>query len=208
MPNWVYNSLTVTGSEERVSAFVDQARRGYTAKFTDYSSGGRVKKDYDIQEEFSFWNFVRPDDSILHEYWGDEPQKTSLADALRFASNHWYDWNIRNWGCKWDAKEVDVPDRSDGYVQYTFQTPWGPPEEFFTSIIEQFPDLTFCLEYTEEQGWGGELTGANGEVSQTNQWEIPVTHEEAVDRLGYCSCIGWQPVYEDCPKSSEKQLVG
>jgi hypothetical protein len=205
MPNWVDNSLTVTGSEEQVRAFVDQARARYTAKYSDYSTG--ELKDSEVQCELSFWNFVRPDDSILHEYWGDEPRKASLADALRRDTNHWYDWNVRNWGCKWDAGEVDVPDRSDGYVQYTFQTPWGPPEEFFTAIAEQFPDLTFCLEYTEEQGWGGELTGVDGEVIRTEQWEIPETHADRVERLGYCHCDAWEPQYEDCPKSSEKQLV-
>ena len=208
MPNWVDNSLTVSGSDERVSAFVKQAGTTHIAKYTDFSTGEFAMKEEQVETEFSFWNFVRPDDSILDQYWGDEPRKTSLADAMRHDTNHWYDWNIRNWGCKWDASEVDVPEKSDGYVQYTFQTPWGPPEEFFTAITEQFPDLTFCLEYIEEQGWGGELTGVDGEVSQTNQWEIPVTHEEALNRLGYCSCIGWEPQYKDCPKSSEKQLVG
>jgi hypothetical protein len=195
MPNWVDNTLIVTGDEADVKEFVERAAQPVT-QFGE-----------ERQSDLSFWNFVRPDDSILNEYWGEEP-RLSLAEALQHKTNHWYDWNVRNWGCKWDAKEVDMPDRSDGYAHYTFDTPWGAPEEFFKSIVQQYPDLDFNLRFLEEQGWGGELGGSGGQAWLIKDWGIPDTHEERMEHIGYCNCdemrddeMEW--MYDDCPRKVE-----
>ena len=60
MPNWVYNTLTVNGDKKQVEAFADLAKK--PGLFT--TEGGSIS-------ELSFANFVRPDVSIMDEYWGD-----------------------------------------------------------------------------------------------------------------------------------------
>ena len=196
MPNWVDNTLAVSGDKDDVRAFVEQAARPYETPF----GGTREQK-------LSFWNFVRPEDSIMHEYMGDEPRKATLAEALRHDTNHWYDWNIRNWGCKWDANVMDMDGGSveSGYVSYAFDTPWGQPQEFFEAIVKQFPDLDFNLRFVEEQGWGGELAGSGGVFWIIDEWDIPDTHEERMEHIGYCKCeemrddeVEW--MYDDCPR--------
>jgi len=196
MPNWVDNTLIVTGDEADVQAFVERAAQPVT-QFAE-----------EREQPLSFWNFVRPDESIMHEYNGKEPRKASLAEALKYDTNHWYDWNIRNWGCKWDASSVDMPDRSDGYAHYTFDTPWGTPEEFFKSIVQQYPNLDFNLRFLEGQGWGGEFGGSGGQAWLIKEWDIPDTHEERMEYVGYCHCEEMRDdemeyMYDDCPKKVE-----
>lgn len=196
MPNWVYSTLVVTGDEADVKAFAELASKPVT-QFAE-----------EREQALSFWNFVRPDESIMGEYNGKEPHKATLAEALKFESNHWYDWNVRNWGCKWDASSVYLNDRSNGYASYSFDTPWGPPVEFYKNIVAQYSDLDFRLEYLEEQGWGGELAGSGGVFWIIKEWEIPETHEESIEHKGWCNCeemrddeMEW--MYDDCPKKVE-----
>ena len=156
--------MTVTGDEADVKAFADKA--GQPALMTVDGEG---------ISRLSFANFVRPDASIMDEYWGEEPRKASLEEALKHESNHWYDWNVRNWGCKWDASVQDVDDTSldTGYVAYVFETAWGQPQEFFEAVVKQFPHLDFTLDYEEEQGWGGEIYASKGVLDFHKKWDIP-----------------------------------
>lgn len=204
MPNWVSNSVRVTGEKEDLQRFAEQAGRSYSRKYQDIE--GKWYEAESNNEHLSFWNFVRPDDSILDEYWGLE-QQLPLEERLQHKTNHWYDWNIRNWGVKWDASSVYFEDW-DGELCYDFETPWGFPEEALRAMVEQYPTLNFTVRFLEEQGWGGEAVGFDGDFAIVNEWDIPDTHEECVEYVGYCKCeemredeVEW--MYDDCPKKME-----
>lgn len=205
MPNWVSNSVRVTGDKEELKRFTEQAGRSYTRKYQDV--GGEWYEAESNNEHLSFWNFVRPDESILDEYWGSERQDLTLAETLQHKTNHWYDWNIRNWGVKWDAKDVYFEDW-DGELAYDFETPWSYPEDVLVAMVAQYPTLTFSIRFLEEQGWGGEALGMNGEFSITDEWDIPCTHEERMLHIGYCHCeeaneADIEYLYDDCPAKME-----
>ena len=205
MPNWVSNSVRVTGDKEELKRFAEQAGRSYTRKYQDIE--GKWYEAESNNEHLSFWNFVRPDNSILDEYWGSERQDLSLEERLRHKTNHWYDWNVRNWGCKWDASDVYFEDW-DGELAYDFETPWSYPEDVLVAMVAQYPTLTFSIRFLEEQGWGGEALGMNGEFSITDEWDIPCTHEERMMHIGYCWCEEMRDdeaeyMYDDCPRKME-----
>jgi len=162
MPNWVYNTMTVKGKKEEVQRFVNQAKQP-----------GLISSEGEALSDLSFANFVRPDESIMGEYWGDEPKGRTIADAIKNEGNWWYDWNCRNWGVKWDASDVQVIDRDDNLVQYSFATPWDKPFPVFIEMSKQFPDLDFTLTYEEEQGWGGEIDAMGGTFWVQKEWDIP-----------------------------------
>ena len=205
MPNWVSNSVRVTGEKKELKRFAEQAGRSYTRKYQDIE--GKWYEAESNNEHLSFWNFVRPDNSILDEYWGSERQDLSLEERLQHKTNHWYDWNVRNWGCKWDASDVYFEDW-DGELAYDFETPWSYPEDVLVAMVAQYPTLTFTIRFLEEQGWGGEALGENGEFAVVNEWDIPCTHEERIEYIGYCQCeemgddeLEW--MYDDCPRKME-----
>ena len=209
MPNWVSNSLRVTGNREELQRFAKQAGAAYRRKFHELTPDGLAWVDGDVSDHhLSFWNFVRPDDSIMDEYWGEEPRNRSLAEMMEHASNHWYDWNIRNWGVKWDAKDVYFEDWGGNELTYDFETPWSIPMQVYDAMASQYPTLDFSIRFLEEQGWGGEIEGSDGEMCVVKEWDIPVTHEERMEYVGYCHCEEMRDdeaeyMYDDCPRKKE-----
>jgi hypothetical protein len=174
-------------------------------------------KSSGVQEhEFNFFNILSPDESVWDEYHGESPRNVSIEEAIKFASNHWYDWNVRNWGTKWNAYDVYVSDNLDNdkakdyTLTYEFNTAWSPPDgiiklmpKFLSSIS---PNINFNWWYEEEQGWGGIYEGDSDEVMSTEEWDIPNCHAdyEKRDQLDRCIC-SWsddeEDWYEDCPRS-------
>ena len=210
MPNWVDNALTIHGPAEELARFAAQAATTYTSKYMDFGSGDMKMVEQEVETKFSFWNFIKPDDNILNEYWGQAPQGRSLAEAMQFKSNHWYDWNVRNWGCKWDASDTHV-EESVGELGYYFQTPWSQPTEALEAMSNQYPALVMTMRSIEEQGWGYEYIADQDGVRQIAEWEIPDTHEERMEHIGWCDCEEldddeMEYMYDDCPKKME--LVG
>jgi hypothetical protein len=119
--------------------------------------------------------------------------------------DNWYNWNNRNWGCKWDAR-THFAEMMDGKLVYEFDTPWAPPIQVISTLAEQYPELEINLRFVEEQGWGGETYFQGDTVSEIEEWDIPETHEEAVKAFGECyHCQDIGNLYQDCPEAIESQ---
>ena len=66
---------------------------------------------------------------------------------LKYGRSNWYDWNLHNWGTKWDAKEAFY-NQEDKILQ--LETPWSCPDTVLLEMFEQFPDLHFEGSYADE----------------------------------------------------------
>lgn len=174
MPNWVDNTLTISGKPEDLRAFAEKAK-------TPYDLSAKTG----LEEGLYFWNFIKPSESVDYE-------------------NNWYDWNIENWDTKWDACYVDVSFdiETDKEITYFFQTAWSIPEAVYTAMVRQHPELTFYVFCQEEQGWGREYEGKNGVLTVLDDWDIPQSHADCEERKVTCACE-WaeEPTnyYPDCP---------
>jgi hypothetical protein len=227
MPNWVFNSLVVSGEKSELDKMVAQLNQPFTMHHPVHGFvDGSYTKVADFQEYnnpvFAFWNIVKPTD--LEAYYGEEVHKKVGLEPDEFMAefvrsmrddNDWYHWNVRNWGTKWDiavANNEEYPNTTktvndDGSVMYHFQTAWSPVGEVLIKLSEQYPTLEFDYEYEEEQGWGGKCTFVDGEETFSAQWDIPSSHADhkALDRE--CNCEHdpdpeyW---YEDCPVDTTK----
>jgi hypothetical protein len=184
MPNWVYNNLSITGTKADIDAFVAKATTPHTTRYEPFLSDEPSEQ---LREDFSFWNFIRPDEDKLDLYFetNGSHKDPETGEMIRTGDNeyNWYNWNIRNWGCKWDAREteLEVDELSDGRanLRIKFDTAWDKPDPVFYAMVEQHPELEFDFHWEEEQGWGGEASGINGEYRLYNEWDIP-EYEEAV----------------------------
>jgi hypothetical protein len=241
IPNYVYNNLSVRGSKEDLIAFRDKAGKQHTTLFVGVRSKNEKGEwtydetaiDEHINEEpLSFWNFVKPEDEILPIYFGHEKEskpegyegwttEQKWAHDIKFSGNDAYNWNIRNWGTKWDAGDVSFDDRIEDEtpsLYYNFQTAWSIPEAVFQAMVEQHPTLEFSFYGEEEQGWGAEYKSSdadNGERSLevVREWDIPQSHQDYVDRdeVERCNCQAdpddteyW---YDDCPRGEQEFVV-
>lgn len=184
MPNWVTNVLAVSGDKDQIEALLAQVSAPFVRKTHTFDEDNRnlVWVDVQVETEFSFWNIVRPSD--LDDYYAD---------------SNWYDWNIKHWGTKWDV-DATVERSSDDYVLIRFDTAWSQPEEAIAALSEQYPSLTFSLEYEEEQGWGGETVWNAGVGVVVESWDIPTSHSDRTskDRDCFCEIFG-EKVFDDCP---------
>ncbi len=184
MPNWVYNTLTVKGDQLSVARLKKQVAEPYTRKYADYKTidGKLTQIETEItfnNPVFAFWNIIKPTD--MHAYLYDEgtgvPPNPDDEKAW-FQSDNWYDWNIRNWGTKWDVANTDdetYPETElmmdeETTLQYSFNTAWAPPTKAMIELSKQYPSLNINLDYEEETGWGGEIEFTKGNESQVEEY--------------------------------------
>lgn len=122
---------------------------------------------------------------------------------------NWYDWNLKNWGCKWDASDAAAEETAESTIIYRFNTAWSPPVPLMEKLSGLLPDRRLELTFEEEQGWGGVLSLLNEQVTVVKQWDIPSSHDEIVKRNGECACVdNDEPYFDDCYSSRAKDIEG
>lgn len=213
MPNWVYNHLDVEGDAESISKLKEQVGKSYTSPFKPNGDLAYIVEDKPIESPFSFWNIIKPTDM---EAYVLQPSFMNGKGEPKENKDSWYNWNIRNWGVKWDAADSEIYNVTDTSMTYTFQTPWGIPEPALINLSLQFPSLTFLLEYEEETGWGGIIRyekGEDVELAEYN-WKCPECDYMSGDivwcedcEFDVCPECGWQEADEPCEIHKVKENV-
>ena len=228
MPNWVYNQLTIEGSPESVTKLKNQVSAPFTREHDQWNMETQQmeSKEYTYDNPiFAFWNIVRPTDLSIYAL-----QKDPNEDPKKwFSGNNWYDWNVRNWGTKWDVSVsnddkypdtelIDEEPNGDNLVLvYKFNTAWSPAFPAFEKLSAQYPDLLLTLSYEEETGWGGEAEFVRGEmISDADyNWKCRECDYEETDEPPYCDiceydmcpdCGYGEPMEEDREKCEEHRV--
>ena len=98
--------------------------------------------------------------------------------------DNWYDWNLVNWGTKWDANAVQITSQDSNSIKVSFETAWCPPIEFYTTLEElgfevdalyYEPGMNFCGQYTEGSDDYYDIQGDSNWIKEN----IPEEIEEA-----------------------------
>ena len=143
MPNWCSNRVTVSGTEEDISKISDI--------FSDTKSiFNRIIQSPDWKrlpnEKGQFPKLER----MKNPKTGEVMWETyNFPDGKN--DDRWYEWNITNWGTKWDitAKQVEFNYEDSEQLEMEFETAWSPPEEICYRLREMFQDLTISWFYDE-----------------------------------------------------------
>jgi hypothetical protein len=73
------------------------------------------------------------------------------ANIEKYGYKDWYDWNVNNWGTKWDFALDSVERTDDNTVVASFESAWSPP----TTAYERLMELGFEIEaFYYEPGMG------------------------------------------------------
>jgi len=64
----------------------------------------------------------------------------------KYGEYYWYDFNISNWGTKWNAYEQKMLAPNILY----FETAWSPPCPVIEELSQMFPKLKFNLSWADE----------------------------------------------------------
>lgn len=143
MPNWFYFSLNVSGKKEDVQAFVENVK-------------GKEGTTYEGRE-FDFNHFIPQPEGLY-----DEKSEDNIFP-------NWYNWNIENWGTKWNASVDDAYLVSDkeGFpyeYHYDMRTAWADPRPVIIKMIEMYPDLDFDISGEEESNAYGIYISSSEDV--------------------------------------------
>ena len=181
MPNWVDNTLRISGAKSDLEKVRAQLENG-------------------LDEGNFLWNIVHPSEEEMADY-----KAVIGANGKTIGDpTGWYYWNISHWGTKWDGSDISVKQDEEG-VCYFFNTAWSPPTIAMVTLSEQFPEIELSLRFIEEQGWGGESEYKAGEESMVEEWDIPDTHKDSIKYKWYCWCesVGMsteESPFDDCPR--------
>ena len=144
MPNWCENRVEIWGEPDEIKAF--------------------RKKAFDKDGKFQFKNLIpRPTElDITAGFLGEgtpkqkELEKQQAENIKKYGHKDWYDWNVANWGTKWDVEAYDDDPDCDDNIRLQLNTAWCPPEEVCAHIKANFPDLGVSWFYDEP---GMEIAG-------------------------------------------------
>jgi hypothetical protein len=202
MPNWVFNGLTIEGNPEQVEILVEQMNKPFVYSITAVGDlSYDVKQTKYVNPIFAFHNIYNYRDAgITDEEYHSQPPRAdvTMKEWFKFATNDWYNFNIREWGTKWDVAVAEDNKYPDTYMEgpvangenkvvyYNFNTAWSRPMEALTKLSAQYPTLLFTLSYEEETGWGGELEILRGVVISESSYENMCRDCDATDQMEYC----------------------
>jgi hypothetical protein len=199
MPNWVYNSLTIEGNEEDIAKVKAQLNKPFVKQHDQWNSETQQMevKDYSYSNPvFAFHNIYNHIEAgISNEDYIKQPDHTlPIQEAMMFKGNHWYDFNVREWGTKWDVgmsddekyRETELMIDSKDTLAYRFNTAWSPPAPAIEKLSAQYPELEFSLSFEEETGWGGETIFINGDGTEIESYENKCRDCESLNTLEYC----------------------
>jgi Ferredoxin-like domain in Api92-like protein len=196
MPNWCYNSLTIEGSKEDISAIKTQLNKPFTRQHDQWNPATQQMELSDTtytNPVFAFWNIIAPTNIEIYNLQKDPNHDDSIID---FKGDNWYDWNVRNWGTKWDVAVRDGEDYPEtellveedwsDRLGYRFNTAWSPPLQAIETLSAQYPNVEFNLSYEEETGWGGEYLFIDGNGTEIESYENKCRDCDAINTMEYC----------------------
>jgi len=67
-------------------------------------------------------------------------EKVSKAEAQEVwvdGCNNWYDWQVQNWGTKWDPEIFGSCNYDGETLTVSFESAWAPPIAFYEWLVEQ-----------------------------------------------------------------------
>ncbi len=213
MPNWVFNGLTIEGNPNSVNNLIAQMNKPFKKIHDSWNiKTQQMEKTVTLYPNpvFAFHNIYNHEQAgISEDVYLSQPDHTlPIAEAMKFNTNDWYSFNVREWGTKWDVavhadekypdtNMEDAPNGENHVVHYNFNTAWSPPFPAISKLSAQYPDLLFTLSYEEETGWGGECEFLRGDmISESNyDWKCRECELE-LDETPYCE----ECDYDTCPK--------
>lgn len=123
------------------------------------------------------------------QFWG----KRMLLAAADTGYPGWYEWNVANWGTKWDAYQYKERSREPGTFIFQFQTAWNVPVPIFRKLGTMYPKLVFSVVAIDEGG---------PEYEGTVRGELCAIHGTTPDRERHKIVYGQYP---DPPEEDDEE---
>lgn len=124
MPNWVKNTVNISGPVEEIDRLLDACSS--------------------IDSAFDFDGIIPMPNHVFQGDLGPEEMEKYPGDL------NWYDWSINHWGTKWNAHDPTVFRSDKDKVCIEFETAWACPFPIYEAMMEQYPNLYIQVYYADE----------------------------------------------------------
>jgi len=159
MPNWCKNNIEIIGPKREIKSLWEEIMQN---------------KDKGLLSAIC----PQPD-NMFHGNLGERERQLCARKNIP----NWYDWNIKNWGTKWDVSTEDLSfvfdapefgkyfvDPKDGssIIHGFFESAWTPPIQAYKYFLEKNPSCKIIASYYEV---GMDFAGyfdENGLVTEIN----------------------------------------
>ena len=126
MPNWCNNTLYLSHDDDSMIQKVEDA----------YRADKLISEFYPCPPELTETISGRAGDSDSYAQ-----QLLDFKEQLNlkyFGSKNWYDWQVKNWGTKWDIAHDNGgdSDRQQNRIRISFCSAYAPPTGFYDKLIE------------------------------------------------------------------------
>lgn len=148
MPNWCDIILKLEGNHDELKKFY-QDNKYNKNDLNDEEDRNLEDKDFEyLSHCLTFSKLIPMPDHIYKGSIGIEEKK-------KYGSNNWYDWSIKNWGTKWDARDCYIVNHEELNSEYTnleyhFLTAWSPPIPWIDKMIKKYKNIKFNINCVEE----------------------------------------------------------
>lgn len=117
MPNWCANGITLRHADPAMIDRVIAGKEGFLMEF--------LPTPQELLDTVS--GFVSEDKEAAHL----AQQKANLE---QYGAKDWYDWNVSNWGTKWDFALENVERADPNTVTAAFDSAWAPPINAYVKL--------------------------------------------------------------------------
>jgi hypothetical protein len=173
MPNWVSNTINVTGDDANLviqsmltDDEVDFEKIVPRPDELKHTSSPQEVKDYS-EEEYQKALKEAIENPVHKDFISYPPltRERSERYTKEYGANNWYDWSFNNWGTKWNV--------NGSYLEgdtVQFDTAWSCPMPIVQALSTRFPKNPIHIQWADEDmGYNvGQATLVNGEVVSEN----------------------------------------
>jgi hypothetical protein len=199
MPNWTTNIVTIKGSQETLekikqSIFTVDVEDGET--IIDF--GILIPKPEELENTESGYDEMKcqdyfdksPDKLDYNELMKELPEDNVVTEEkfnllkerfIKYKSVDWYNWNVRNWGCKWNGSGLSINTDESDTLEFEFISPWCEPLQWLDVLTDLYQDVDWKVEVQYEGGDGGQIWTYDSQTKEegiVKTLQVPVIEDD------------------------------
>jgi hypothetical protein len=176
MPNHITNIVSFKGDKKQIELLIKHVQT--EQEETDFMGKpvGRKFINY-----FDFNKIIPQPDNIFTGNLGEKERQMCEEKGIP----NWYDWNIENWGTKWNSYSSYIEDNV-----ITFDTAWSCPEPVFRKLSKMFPKVEIKVEFADED------IGSNCGILTCKNGRVAFEDRQGDDKFAY-GVKGWEADEDD-----------
>jgi hypothetical protein len=148
MPNWCANFIVISHEDPAMLDRVMKAQDGLLMEF--------FPTPQPLLDTVAGWPGADKE---------EEHEKQMGENIDKYGYKDWYDWNVANWGTKWDFGFHTIERTDDTTVVGSFDSAWSPPVQAYDKLME----LGFSIDAMyNEPGMGFCGRWVNGDDADVN----------------------------------------